>query len=67
MSYYVTFPFQHQFKVVHMLVFFPVGFLNDETWLNVASTRTLMKAPLCQNIGDIVVTTENTRKYLVEN
>ena len=40
------------FVVMHILmfflhVFFSVGFLNDETWLNVGSTRTLMKAPLC--------------------
>jgi len=43
--------FSTSLEVVHMLVylhvFFSVGFLNDETWLNVGSTRTLMKAPLC--------------------
>ena len=32
---------------VYLHVFFPVGFLNDETLLSFGSTRTLMKAPLC--------------------
>ena len=52
------FHFQYQFEGVHMLVriclCFLVGFLKDETWLNVKSIRTLMKAQLCQNVGDII-------------
>ena len=51
MDHFMAFSIFNVFEVMHTLacicMFFSVGFLNDETWLNVGSTRTLMKAPLC--------------------